>query len=134
MQSHSDTSGLRGSAANLFTWDRTGRGVFGDVSVNSHYTMRQSSVYGAARFQVSDQLKLITGARILSHDYRLHETWTGGDYLTATSEDGVVTPYFGAVYDINQNHSVYALHHDLPAPGGPRSLRQRVGSARGREL
>lgn len=125
MQSHSDISGLRGSAANLFTWDRTGRGVFGAVSVNSHYTMRQSSLYGAARFQVTDQLKLITGARILSHDYRLHETWAGGNYLTATSEDGVVTPYAGAVYDINQDHSVYASYTTIYQP---QSARDRNGA------
>ncbi|WP_159915136.1 TonB-dependent siderophore receptor [Pantoea sp. 18069] len=125
MQSHPDTSGLRGTAANLFTWDRTGAGVYGPVNVNSQYTMRQSSLYGAARFQVSDKLKLITGTRILSHDYKFDESWTGGSYATATSEDGVFTPYAGVVYDIDKDHAVYASYTTIYQP---QSARDRNGA------
>ena len=125
MLSHPDISGLRGSAANLFTWDRTGAGIFGPANVNSQYDMRQASLYGAARFQVSDKLKLIAGTRILSHDYQLNETWTGGSYLTRTSEDSVFTPYAGAVYDINQDHAVYASYTTIYQP---QSARDRNGA------
>lgn len=125
MQSHPDTSGLLGTAANLFTWDRTGKGVYGPVNVNSQYIMRQSSLYGAARFQVGDRLKLITGTRIVKHDYKFNESWTGGSYATATSEDGVFTPYAGVVYDINQDHAVYASYTTIYQP---QSARDRNGA------
>ncbi|MEG1767502.1 MAG: TonB-dependent receptor, partial [Comamonas sp.] len=125
MQSRPDTSGLRGSPANLFTWDRTGAGVYGPVNVNSQYKMRQSSLYGAARFQVSDKLKLITGTRIVSHDYNFDESWATGSSVTNTSENGVFTPYAGAVYDINQDHAVYASYTTIYQP---QSARDRNGA------
>ncbi|MEG2631306.1 MAG: TonB-dependent receptor, partial [Comamonas sp.] len=100
-------------------------GVYGPVNVNSHYVMRQSSLYGAARFQVSDKLKLITGTRIVSHDYKFDESWSGGTYATATSEDGVFTPYAGVVYDINREHAVYASYTTIYQP---QSARDRNGA------
>lgn len=125
IDSYNDISGLNGTAANLFAWDRTGEGTYGPVTVNSGYVMRQSSLYGAARFQASDRLKLIAGTRVFSHDYRFAEYWDGGSYGTATSEDNVVTPYAGLVYDIDTVHTVYASYTTIYQP---QSVRDRNGA------
>lgn len=125
LDSHNDTSGLAGSAANLFTWDRTGSGTYGAVTVNSVYDMRQSSLYAASRFQVSDALKLIAGTRIVSHDYQLAERWAGGSYDTSTSENSVFTPYGGIVYEIDKVHTAYASYTTIYQP---QSVRDRNGA------
>lgn len=73
MQARPDTSGLNGTPANLFTWDRTGAGVYGPVNVNSHYVMRQSSLYGAV-------LEPTEGA---NHEVGLKSAWLDGRLNTA---------------------------------------------------
>ncbi|THF64773.1 TonB-dependent siderophore receptor [Pseudothauera nasutitermitis] len=111
---YDDTSGLHGTAFNLFSWDRTGAGVYGSAAaVISGYTMEQTSLYGAARFQVSDRLKLIAGTRVFWQDYDFAEDWAGGHYGTTSSEDSVFTPYGGFVYDIDKVHSAYASYSTI---------------------
>lgn len=115
IDSTTDISGLNGTAANIFTWDRTGSSVnvYGQGTVYSLYTMRQKSLYGATRFQLSDRLKLIAGTRVFWQDYDFDEVWDGGTYGTHSSEDGVFTPYGGVVYDIDQNHSAYVSYSTI---------------------
>ncbi len=79
----------------------------------SNYTDRQKSVYAGARFSLTDDLHLITGARMLSADS------DGGDYDSArdVSIHGKVTPYAGVVYDLTpQILAVCQLHRDLQSP------------------
>nr|WP_315250284.1 TonB-dependent siderophore receptor [uncultured Duganella sp.] len=125
IDTYSDTNRVSGTAANLFTWARSGTAQYGVASVIGRYIMRQSSVYGAARFQVSDQLKLIAGTRVFSHDYRFAEYWTGGSYGTRSSEDGVITPYGGVVYDVDKIHSLYASYATIYKP---QVVRDRFGA------
>lgn len=75
------------------------------------FTNRRSSLYATARFNLTDDLKLITGASVtratssgmqygVVHDYR--ETRT--------------TPYLGVVYDLDDRHSVYASYAGIFSP------------------
>lgn len=116
MIQHGDTSGLSYSAANLFSWDRTGSGIYGPATVWSGVKMWQASIYAATRLQVSDRLKLIAGTRIFWRDYKLTDLWATGTYTSQTSEKGVWTPYGGLVYDIDTIHSVYASYATIYKP------------------
>ena len=119
------SNGVNGTAANLFTWDRSGSAQYGAAPVVGAYVMRQSSLYGATRLQLGERFKLIAGARIFSHDYHFAEQWAGGRYATDSSEDGVVTPYGGLVYDIDGIHSVYASYATIYRP---QTVRDRNGA------
>jgi outer membrane receptor for ferric coprogen and ferric-rhodotorulic acid len=70
----------------------------------SNFVDRQKSVYAGARFSLTDDLHLVTGARMLSAD-------SDGDNYGADRSvriHGKVTPYAGLVYDINDQYAVYA--------------------------
>lgn len=65
---------------------------------------RESGIYAAARFNLRDDLKLIAGSRVLDYE---NET---------TKEFGVVVPYLGAVYDLNEQYSVYGSYTTIFQP------------------
>jgi len=125
IDSSSDVNGVNGTAANLFTWNRSGTAQYGAALVVGRYVMRQSSVYGAARFQLGDRLKLIAGTRVFSHDYHFGESWATGRYATDSAEQGVVTPYGGLVYELDPAHSVYASYATIYRP---QTARDRYGA------
>lgn len=122
-----DTSGLHNSGANIFSWDRTGTGVYGTTATFDDSPMRQSSFYAATRLQATDSLKLILGARVSKYNY--HWFWeiggATGDY-SPTSESGIFTPYGGLVYDIDKVHTAYASYAAIYKP---QTVRDRTGAA-----
>ncbi|MFO6419170.1 TonB-dependent siderophore receptor [Hylemonella sp. W303a] len=71
---------------------------------NDRETTRESGIYAAARFNLRDDLKLITGSRVLNYE---NET---------VKESGVVAPYLGAVYDLNKLYSVYGSYTSIYQP------------------
>ncbi|MBW7472693.1 TonB-dependent siderophore receptor [Marinobacter sp. M216] len=78
----------------------------------SDWTDKEVATYAAARWSLTDQLTAITGLRL---------TWLdseGVSYGTAktTSYDAVETPYAGLIYDLNDNHSLYASYTEIFAP------------------
>ncbi|MEQ7921381.1 TonB-dependent siderophore receptor [Xanthomonas sp. WHRI 1810A] len=78
----------------------------------SSYTDRQKSLYAGARFSLTDDLHLITGARMLSAD-------SDGENYGAAREvriHGKVTPYAGLVYDLTPEYSVYASYTEVFNP------------------
>ncbi|MCE1238589.1 MAG: TonB-dependent receptor [Azonexaceae bacterium] len=67
-------------------------------------TIRESGAYTAARFNLRDDLKLIAGGRVLN-------------YENATmKKSGVIVPYLGAVYDLNDRYSLYASYTSIYQP------------------
>lgn len=80
---------------------------------------RQHGVYGSGRFNVSDQLKLILGARLSSYTTRTdnHNLVTG---VTASGKTvsyrNELTPYAGVVYDLDRTYSLYASYADIFTP------------------
>ncbi|MRD72655.1 TonB-dependent siderophore receptor [Rhodocyclus tenuis] len=83
-----------------------------DASVNgSHFVFRQKSAYAATRLALSDDLKLIVGAR------STHAESNGTSYSVAReSSASKVTPYTGLLYDLTANLSVYASHTAIFTP------------------
>jgi outer membrane receptor for ferric coprogen and ferric-rhodotorulic acid len=67
---------------------------------------RESGVYAAARLNLRDDLKLIAGSRVLNYE---NETM---------KKSGVIVPYLGAVYDLNDQYSVYASYTTIYRPQG----------------
>lgn len=82
-----------------------------DPILQSNTTDRITRLYGAARINLSDQLKGIVGASA---------TWlksTGTSYDTDQSRrNSKVSPYIGALYDLTRNVTVYASYTSIFNP------------------
>lgn len=70
----------------------------------------QKAVYFANKFSLRDDLKFLIGARMSYYKYKI----TGGVSNRNFTQE--VTPYFGIVYDINDNHSIYASYTSIFKP------------------
>lgn len=84
-----------------------------DAGTNgSDFTDRMKSVYGVARWNLSDSLKLITGVRVVDVDS------DGSNYgkSKSTSYNNEVVPYAGVIYDLNEQYSVYASYTEIFDP------------------
>jgi outer membrane receptor for ferric coprogen and ferric-rhodotorulic acid len=92
----------------------------GDVpSLEPWYEEKQHGVFGAARINVADPLKIIIGARA-SWYKRLD-----GQGQTTMEENAEITPYAGIVYDLNRQFSLYASYSDIFKP---QTAMDRTGS------
>ncbi|WP_222718451.1 TonB-dependent siderophore receptor [Aliarcobacter vitoriensis] len=76
----------------------------------------QKSVYLTGKFELIDDLKLILGSRLTTWEYNSYSWDTNS--RTKYDHDNVFTPFVGLVYDINENHSVYASYTDIFQPQG----------------
>ncbi|MGM0571021.1 TonB-dependent siderophore receptor [Marinobacter sp.] len=78
----------------------------------SDWTDRETATYAAARWSLTDQLTAITGLRLTWLDNK-------GESYGASKEssyNAVETPYAGLIYDINDDHSVYASYTEIFTP------------------
>ncbi len=83
-----------------------------DAAVDgSAFTFRQKGVYAATRLNPTDRLKLIAGARSTKAESEGRSYGVGRE-----SSASKVTPYFGAIYDLTQNLSVYGSYTDIFNP------------------
>jgi len=81
---------------------------WGPVSQRTDDVIRQTGVYLTTRLNVTDDLKVLLGGRVVNYSL------TG---LTPTyTESGRFIPYAGAIYDLNENFSVYASYTDVFMP------------------
>jgi outer membrane receptor for ferric coprogen and ferric-rhodotorulic acid len=89
------------------------------TGASSVATTEQSGAYGAVRFNVADPLKVILGARLSSWKTRNDSFNAAGQKTRTTAQyqaEDVVTPYAGALFDLNSNYSLYASYTDLFKP------------------
>ncbi len=93
---------------NLWDGSKHPEPAWGDRFRSSGFgTTGQYAVYGAARLQLLDPLKLIAGARISWWERNEEITlYTAAPYTI--SHKGRVTPYAGLVFDVTGNISAYA--------------------------
>jgi iron complex outermembrane receptor protein/outer membrane receptor for ferric coprogen and ferric-rhodotorulic acid len=121
-----DTTGLRDKPINIYQWDNSGQPVFGDRFVVFDSRRRQTSLYGAGRFALSDDLKLIVGGKLMNYRSNYLTTTTGGWYSNpSSSENRIFTPYAGAVYTLNAQHTLYASYSTIY---NPQTQRDRYGA------
>jgi outer membrane receptor for ferric coprogen and ferric-rhodotorulic acid len=112
----------------IFDW--RGKYPKPDFPKNGKYetNQNQNSAYIAARFKPTDDLSLILGSRV--SDFQYNSTYkyyvqappTFEDNKTTSKQHGRVTPYAGAVYDINDTYSVYASYTSIYKPVTDRSI------------
>lgn len=94
----------------LWGWDGSfGKPVWGASSF-SPSTTTASAVYGAARLQLADPLKLIVGARLSQWEKQTPATGY------TQKENAVLTPYTGLLYDLNEQLTAYASYTSIFQP------------------
>jgi len=76
-------------------------------------TTRLQGMYAATRLSITDPLSVILGARVT--DYSATTLALDGT-RTNQQNNGIVTPYLGAVYDLNDTYSLYASYTDIFNP------------------
>lgn len=77
----------------------------------SAYEDKQQTVFLASRINLADQFKLIAGVNVTKADS------TGFAYGVSSQKSARnTTPYFGVVYDIAPNASIYASHTEIFNP------------------
>lgn len=93
-----------------------------DFPKNGKYqrTTSQNGAYLATRLRPTDDLSFILGTRVstfkYSEDYRYYPGSGEADTQTSYKEHGVVTPYAGVVYDLNDTYSAYASYTNIYQP------------------
>lgn len=84
-----------------------------DLSTNgSDWNYTQRSLYGAARFSLTDQLSLLAGARAI--DYEIQGTGYG--VSRDASLDWKMVPYSGMTYDITPDITLYGSYTEIFDP------------------
>ncbi|MWJ28022.1 TonB-dependent siderophore receptor [Halomonas sp. ZH2S] len=75
-------------------------------------TVKERSVYGAAKLDLADRWTGVAGTRVSWFDT------TGEQYgVSQTTEaDGIFTPYLGLIYDVTGNASLYASYTEIFQP------------------
>lgn len=81
---------------------------WGPVSQRTDDVVRQSGAYMTTRFNVTDDLKVFLGGRVVNY----HLTGLTPSYM----ESGRFVPYAGVVYDLNEAYSAYASYTDIFMP------------------
>ncbi|WP_106802681.1 TonB-dependent siderophore receptor [Pseudomonas sp. S5D5] len=78
----------------------------------------QEGLYVTTRWNLADPLKVILGARLEWYDSTSIYNETNDQYYTSgkTKETRHVTRYAGFIYDLDDNHSVYASYTDIFQP------------------
>lgn len=97
---------------NMATWTGVTQPMsFVDEGPGADITDKQTGVYAAAQFSLSDDLKLLAGTRAARY------TSSGSSYGAAqdTDED-VLVPYLGLTYDISQQLTAYTSYTETFTP------------------
>lgn len=85
---------------------------FGPKSKSSDYQNTITNIYTVAKLNPTDALKVTLGGSLLS--YELQGVAYGTDQIA--KENNKLTPYAGAVYDLNEEHSLYASYTGIYRP------------------
>ncbi|MFN3988091.1 MAG: TonB-dependent siderophore receptor [Rhodocyclaceae bacterium] len=75
-------------------------------------TTRQKAVYAATRLNITDPLKIILGTRI---NWYRHDNHRNDTRYKVNQE---ITPYLGAIYDLDDRHSAYVSWTEIFEPQG----------------
>lgn len=105
--------------SSIYDW----RGEFAKPDIpkigDTDLLQRQTGAYLATRLKPSDDLALILGTRVSDFKGIDNTTYldpTQADVRTRYHQTGVVTPYAGLVYDLNDNYSVYTSYTNIYQP------------------
>lgn len=86
--------------------------TLGPETKDSDYGSKTTNIYTAAKLNPTDALKVTVGGSLLSYELEGIGYGTPQD----AKENNKFTPYVGAVYDLNDAHSVYASYTGIYRP------------------
>ncbi|MDR6713720.1 outer membrane receptor for ferric coprogen and ferric-rhodotorulic acid [Pseudomonas hunanensis] len=115
-----DTSAFSMVPGSIFEWN--GNLPEQTFPKNGKYerTQSQNGVYLATRLRPTDDLSVILGSRLstfkYNEDYRYNADSGTDDTHASYQQHGVVTPYAGIVYDLDEVYSVYASYTSIYQP------------------
>lgn len=87
--------------------------------LKQRYKTKESAAYGALRLKPTDDLSVIVGTRVVDYDRKGTMTYNAAQTTPTTDnakKTGKLIPYAGIVYDLSENHSVYASYTDIFTP------------------
>lgn len=119
---HSKQTGATGTYAasdvspigDFNAWD----GTYAEPTFSSERTevinrdITQTGFYAASRLHISDALKLVLGGRVARWKQEGSQYGAEIDY----GDSGVFIPYAGALYDVADNHTLYASYTEIFEP------------------
>jgi outer membrane receptor for ferric coprogen and ferric-rhodotorulic acid len=115
-----DTSAFAEVPGSIYDW--SGDLPKQDFPKNGKYerTQSQNGIYLATRLHPTDDLSVILGSRLSTFKYNEDYGYNPGAGLDDThasyKEHGVVTPYAGVVYDLDDTYSLYASYTSIYQP------------------
>ena len=115
-----DTSAFSQVPGSIYDWD--GDLPYQEFPKNGKYerTQSQNGMYLATRLRPTDDLSFILGSRVstfkYNEDYSYAQSAGLDDTHASYKEHGVVTPYAGVVYDLNDTYSLYASYTSIYQP------------------
>ncbi len=124
---------IEGTAVdNMFEWDNNPArpNISGEKLFDYDLSVKQYGGYTALRLKPSEDLAVILGTRISNYRYSLSQQYPDpvlarNNSLKTMNEDNVFTPYAGIVYDLTEEHSIYASYTSIFKP---QSYRDRSGN------
>lgn len=118
MQSHSYNTGYLPTPINIYQFNPAAlpEPVTGNPFGTDERTS-QMGAYGVGRLNVTDALNVIVGTRVTNYEHK--DMKTG---VISLKENGVVSPYAGLIYDINQQYSAYASYSDIFTPQSQKEI------------
>lgn len=112
------SSGYAGTIDNIFSWDgHTPKPVFNKLG-ESDLTETQYAAYLTSRWHLTDAASLILGARVVDWN-RDSKSWlysSGAVTKAERTETGIVIPYAGLVYDLDDTWTAYASYTQIFNP------------------
>lgn len=116
-------AGGGGAIGDFNNWDGSyPEPAWGPVSFYEESETTQDGLYGVARFNLADPLKLILGTRVSNYEKK-GDTVYGDPYTL--KEERKLTPYAGLIYDINDNYSAYVSYTDIFLPQNKQDINGR---------
>ncbi len=86
--------------------------TYGAESKSADFTTKSTNTYGAIKFNPTDDLKVTMGGSLLSYEMEGISYGVPQD----ADESNKFIPYVGAVYDLNDVHSLYASYAGIYKP------------------
>ena len=117
-------------SGNFYEWDGNSAEPEWDDEKTETLSMRtiQTGAYAAARFNISDELKTIVGARIASWN-RSGISWGEPNNF---GDNGELIPYLGVLYDLNEQQRLYASYTTIFMPQNIRTVQgDQIAALRG---
>ncbi|MBM7062850.1 TonB-dependent siderophore receptor [Pseudomonas sp. UL073] len=110
---------------NIYTWDgKTPAKPNLEAYGRMDFSEEQKAAYASTRLRASEDLSFILGARVIDWSNTIKNEYFDGTPSDGSdrSETGVVTPFAGVVYDLNDIWSVYGSYTSIFKPQSNKTL------------